>query len=192
MLNQRKRLYKRSFVSEGVRRDLQVAPRQDLALRQGPAGFGDGTQGPSLSKWEEIKDPRFGDQWHLVNTVEKGHDINVTGVWRQGVTGQGVTVALIDDGLDYTSEDLLDNFDFGGSYDFNDKTKLPTPRLSDDYHGTRCAGQIAAKPNDVCGVGVAYGAKVAGIRMLSAQVYDREEIEALNYAMDTNWIYSCS
>ncbi|ORX74393.1 hypothetical protein DL89DRAFT_273746 [Linderina pennispora] len=139
-----------------------------------------------------IKDPKFGDQWHLVNTVEKGHDINVTGVWRQGVTGQGVTVALIDDGLDYTSEDLLDNFDFGGSYDFNDKTKLPTPRLSDDYHGTRCAGQIAAKRNDVCGVGVAYGAKVAGIRMLSAEVSDRDEIEALNYAMDTNWIYSCS
>ncbi|KAJ2880889.1 pheromone processing endoprotease [Coemansia asiatica] len=103
-----------------------------------------------------------------------------------------VTVALIDDGLDYSSEDLLANFDYRGSYDFNDRTKLPTPRLVDDYHGTRCAGQIAAARNDVCGVGVAYGARVAGIRMLSREVTDQDEIGALNYAMDTNWIYSCS
>ncbi|KAI8320136.1 hypothetical protein GQ54DRAFT_241467, partial [Martensiomyces pterosporus] len=139
-----------------------------------------------------ISDPMFKQQWHLVNSIELGHDINVTGVWHQGITGAGVTVALIDDGLDYTSEDLLDNFDFIGSYDFNDKTKLPTPRLNDDYHGTRCAGQIAAARNNVCGVGVAYNAKVAGIRMLSGDVSDQDEIAALNYAMDTNWIYSCS
>ncbi|KAJ2486842.1 pheromone processing endoprotease [Coemansia sp. RSA 2050] len=111
---------------------------------------------------------------------------------KASITGAGVTVALIDDGLDYSSEDLLENFDFKGSYDFNDKTKLPTPRLVEDYHGTRCAGQIAASRNNVCGVGVAYGARVAGIRMLSKEVSDQDEVTALNYEMDTNWIYSCS
>jgi kexin len=35
--------------------------------------------------------------------------------------------------------------------------------LESDYHGTRCAGQIAAIPNDICGVGVAFKAKVSGI-----------------------------
>jgi len=34
--------------------------------------------------------------------------------------------------------------------------------LSDDAHGTRCAGEIAAVKNDVCGVGVAFDAKVSG------------------------------
>ncbi|KAI9504436.1 peptidase S8/S53 domain-containing protein, partial [Coemansia spiralis] len=139
-----------------------------------------------------IVDPLYKNQWHLANTQEVGHDINVTSVWHSGVTGAGVTVALIDDGLDFTNEDLLENFDFRGSYDFNDRTKLPTPRLSDDYHGTRCAGQIAAARNNICGIGVAYNAKVAGIRMLSKEVTDQDEILALNYAMDTNWIYSCS
>ncbi|KAJ1723468.1 pheromone processing endoprotease [Coemansia erecta] len=142
--------------------------------------------------WHEIGDPLFAQQWHLVNTQEPGHDVNVTGVWRAGVSGAGVTVALIDDGLDYSSEDLLANFDYAGSYDFNDRTKLPTPRLADDYHGTRCAGQIAAARNTVCGVGVAYGARVAGIRMLSREVSDQDEVGALNYAMDRTSIYSCS
>ncbi|KAJ2822111.1 pheromone processing endoprotease [Coemansia erecta] len=157
----------------------------------GPAGFGDRAGGNSTA-WQDIGDPLYAKQWHLVNDQEIGHDINITGVWHAGVTGAGVTVALIDDGLDYSSDDLLANFDFRGSYDFNDKTKLPTPRLEDDYHGTRCAGQIAAVRNDVCGVGVAYGARVAGIRMLSKEVTDQDEILALNYAMDSNWIYSCS
>ncbi|KAJ2716839.1 pheromone processing endoprotease [Coemansia spiralis] len=157
-----------------------------------PAGFGDRAANDTDTTWHDIADPLYGEQWHLVNSKEAGHDINVTGVWHQGVTGAGVTVALIDDGLDYSSDDLLENFDFRGSYDFNDRTKLPTPRLEDDYHGTRCAGQIAAARNDVCGVGVAYGAKVAGIRMLSKEVTDMDEVSALNYAMDRNWIYSCS
>ncbi|KAJ1799020.1 pheromone processing endoprotease, partial [Coemansia sp. RSA 2598] len=175
-LRQGKRLYKR-----WIRRD-----------HAGVEGFGDRQASANDTAWREIDDPMYKQQWHLVNTSERGHDINVTDVWHQGITGAGVTVALIDDGLDYSSEDLLENFDYRGSYDFNDQTKLPTPRLIDDYHGTRCAGQIAAARNNVCGVGVAYGARVAGIRMLSREVTDQDEISALNYAMDTNWIYSCS
>ncbi|OMH83239.1 Protease KEX1 [Zancudomyces culisetae] len=145
--------------------------------------------------WEDkvkITDPFFGKQWHLLNTDRPGTDINVTGVWAEGVTGRGVTVALIDDGLDYTNEDLFLNFDLKGSYDFNDSTKLPTPRLSDDYHGTRCAGQIAAVRNNVCGVGAAYDAKVSGIRMLSGQVSEMVETQAINYKFQHNDIYSCS
>jgi kexin len=57
-----------------------------------------------------ITDPMFNIQWHLHNTAYKGHDLNVTGLWEAGITGKGVTVALIDDGLDYTHEALRDNF----------------------------------------------------------------------------------
>ena len=28
-----------------------------------------------------------------------GHDINVTGVWERNITGKGVTVSVIDDGM---------------------------------------------------------------------------------------------
>ena len=45
-------------------------------------------------------------------------------------------------------------------------------------HGTRCAGEVAAaRDNDICGVGVAYDSKVAGIRMLD-QPYMTDLIEA--------------
>lgn len=41
---------------------------------------------------------------------------------------------------------------------------MPHPDIhSDNHHGTRCAGEIAAVPNNsFCAVGVAYGSKVAG------------------------------
>ena len=140
----------------------------------------------------EIRDPSFPGQWHLYNSREPGHDLNVTGVWLDGNFGQNVTVAIVDDGLESTSHELRDNFSPSGSHDFNDDTDLPTPRLDDDTHGTRCAAEIAAVRNQVCGVGVAYKAMVAGIRILSAPISDAQEATALNYAFDQNQIYSCS
>mgnify|MGYP002384929325 CR=1 FL=1 len=68
----------------------------------------------------------------------------------------------------------------------------PLPSLSDDYHGTRCAGEIAAVVNDRCGVGVAYKSKVSGIRILSGDVTDEIEAASLNYMWDVNHIYSNS
>ncbi|KAF8928242.1 pheromone processing endoprotease [Haplosporangium bisporale] len=154
-----------------------------------PAGESQPDDG--LAETLGIEDPGFQYQWHLHNTKD-GHDINVTGVWEQGITGTGVNVAIIDDGLDMTSEDLAPNFFKEGSWDFNDHTALPMPRLIDDQHGTRCAGEIAAAKNDLCGLGVAYGAKVAGLRILSGQITDVDEAAALNYRFHENHIYSCS
>ncbi|KAL8762071.1 MAG: hypothetical protein Q9184_001879 [Pyrenodesmia sp. 2 TL-2023] len=139
-----------------------------------------------------IEDPIFGEQWHLFNTIQLGHDVNVTGVWMQGVTGHNVTAVMVDDGIDMYSEDIKDNYFAAGSYDFNDKTDEPRPRLSDDRHGTRCAGEIAAVKNGVCGVGVAYNAKIGGLRILSKVITDEDEAVAMNYAFQDNQIYSCS
>ena len=140
----------------------------------------------------DIHDPEFSKQWHLLNLQYPGHDINVTGLWLDGVFGEGITTAIIDDGLDAESEDLKDNFNAKGSWDFNDNGNIPLPRLYDDYHGTRCAGEIAAVKNDVCGVGVAYKSKVAGIRILSGGITAAEEAAAMVFGLDTNDIYSCS
>lgn len=57
-----------------------------------------------------IEDPRFPEQWHLVNNDNPEHMMNATPVWEMGFTGKGIISSLVDDGLDYTSEDLKDNF----------------------------------------------------------------------------------
>lgn len=57
-----------------------------------------------------IKDPIFTEQWHLVNDKKPEHSINVAPVWQQGIKGQGVRVAVVDDGLDMHSEDLAPTF----------------------------------------------------------------------------------
>ncbi|KAI9446169.1 peptidase S8/S53 domain-containing protein [Lactarius indigo] len=114
------------------------------------------------------------------------HAMNITRLWDMGITGNGVVTSFVDDGLDYESEDLADNFWEAGSYDFNDHEALPYPKLFDDHHGTRCAGQVGAVKNNVCGVGIAYDSKVAGIRILSGPISD------LNYNYQNTSIYSCS
>ncbi len=140
----------------------------------------------------EISDPIFKDQWHILNTVQLGHDLNVTGVWLQGITGNGSITSVIDDGLDMYSDDLKDNYFAAGSYDYNDPGPEPRPRLFDDKHGTRCAGEIAAGRNNACGVGMAYDGKVSGIRILSKVISDEDEAAAINYGYQDNQIYSCS
>ncbi|CAG8549100.1 10230_t:CDS:2, partial [Paraglomus brasilianum] len=138
-----------------------------------------------------IEDPGFVNQWHLHNPIEH-NDLNLTDVWKEGITGKDVIVALVDDGLDMNSEDLAPNYFAEGSWDFNDNNPVPSPKLSDDAHGTRCAGEIAAVKNDVCGVGVAFDAKVSGLRILSKEISDVDEATALNYEFHKNHIYSCS
>ena len=57
----------------------------------------------------------------------------------------------------------------------------------------RCAGLIAAVANNsVCGVGVAYGAQVSGLRILDGTVTDLLEGRSFIYKAHINWIYSCS
>ena len=139
-----------------------------------------------------LLDPLFHNQWHLYNEKQVGRDLNVLPVWQRGITGENVTVAIIDDGIDFRSPDIAPNYSPRGSYDFNNHRAEPIPELADDFHGTRCAGEIAAARNNVCGVGVAYNAKVAGIRVLSGQLSNADEAAALVYNNQDTQIYSCS
>eukprot|EP00833_Pecoramyces_ruminatium_P001279 jgi/Orpsp1_1/1175311/evm.model.c7180000053378.2 len=143
-------------------------------------------------------DPFFFRQWHLYNngTVSQniGNDINVVPLWKRGINGTGVVVSVIDDGVEWTHEDINPNWNFESSYDFSKNSKYTDKtRLSkSDSHGTRCAGAIAAQPNSVCGVGVAFGAKIAGERLISSMTTDSMEATALNYKFQINDIYSNS
>ncbi|KAJ7583085.1 peptidase S8/S53 domain-containing protein [Mycena floridula] len=176
-------------IVDSVKLIARQYPRQRIR-RAPPPITPDATRG--VAERFGIQDPMFPKQWHLVNTEFPEHMMNVTGVWEMGYTGKGVISSLVDDGLDYTSLDLKDNFDAEDSYDFNDHTELPTPKLFDDHHGTRCAGQIAAGKNTACGVGIAYDSKVAGVRILSGPITDVDEAAALNYGYQNVQIYSCS
>ncbi|KAK3078247.1 hypothetical protein LTS18_008069, partial [Coniosporium uncinatum] len=143
--NQKQVLRKRLVKREVPSRSGANAKRQDP-----PPGAAT-VQRQHAMKTLGIADPIFEEQWHLYNVDQPGNDMNVTGVWLQGITGKNATVCIIDDGLDMDSQDLAANYFAKGSYDFNDKVEQPKPRLVDDRHGTRCAGEVAAVRNDVCG-----------------------------------------
>jgi proprotein convertase subtilisin/kexin type 2 len=141
-------------------------------------------------------DPLYPYQWYLKNTGQSNGkprlDLNVEKAWAMGITGKNITTAIMDDGVDYMHPDLKNNFNAEASYDFSSNDPYPYPRYTDDWfnsHGTRCAGEIAAaRDNGICGVGVAYDSKIAGIRMLD-QPYMTDLIEANSMGHEPNMIH---
>ncbi len=109
----------------------------------------------------QINDPLYSCQWHL-NSAE-GVDINVEAAWAQGVTGEGVNVAVVDDGMYYTHEDLRDNVDTSRNHDYTGGGDIYHPY---GHHGTHVAGIIAARDNGIGVRGVAPRATVYGYNYL--------------------------
>ncbi|KAJ3125125.1 pheromone processing endoprotease [Physocladia obscura] len=142
----------------------------------------------------EIADPEFQNQWHLLNQTpgQLSNDHNVTAAWAQGIFGNSSVVCFVDDGLDHEASDIKDNYFADGSYDFNVHITDPRPKSREDRHGTRCAGEVAAVKNKVCGVGIAYHAKVSAVRILGGALTEADEAASINYKMQENHIYSCS
>ncbi|XP_071381278.1 furin (paired basic amino acid cleaving enzyme) a [Centroberyx affinis] len=142
----------------------------------------------------EPSDPKFRDQWYLYNGNHR--DLNAKGAWELGYTGKGVVVSILDDGIEKYHPDLEQNYDPDASYDVNDGDPDPQPRytqLNDNRHGTRCAGEVAAVANNgICGVGVAYNAKIGGVRMLDGEVTDMVEAQSLSLNPQHIHIYSAS
>ncbi|MFM7425680.1 MAG: S8 family peptidase [Elainella sp.] len=112
--------------------------------------------------------------------------IKAPAVWAEGITGQGVTVAVIDTGVDLNHPELRANLwvnsdeipgngidddrnglidDYQG-WDFASNDNDPSDT---DGHGTHVAGTIAAARDGVGVTGVAPNAQIMPIRVLSAQ-----------------------
>uniref|UniRef100_A0A8C1HTX5 Neuroendocrine convertase 1 n=1 Tax=Cyprinus carpio carpio TaxID=630221 RepID=A0A8C1HTX5_CYPCA len=123
-------------------------------------------------------------------------DLHVIPVWKKGITGKGVVITVLDDGLEWNHTDIYPNYDPAASYDFNANDPDPFPRYdstNENKHGTRCAGEIAMQAdNNKCGVGVAYNSKVGGIRMLDGIVTDAIEASSIGFNPDHVDIYSAS
>lgn len=104
-------------------------------------------------------DPYYGSQWHLAK-------INSAGAWNI-TRGSGVTIAILDSGVDATHADLKDRLVPGWNfYDNNSNT-------SDVHgHGTAVAGAAAAATNNSTGVAAVAGeAKIMPVRIADANAY---------------------
>ena len=110
----------------------------------------------------QINDPLYGCQWHLNN--RDGEDINVEPVWADGIKGEGVNVAVVDDGMYFTHEDLRDNVDASRNHDFTGGGNIYDPL---EHHGTNVAGIIAARDNGIGVRGVAPRATIYGYNFLA-------------------------
>jgi subtilisin family serine protease len=137
-------------------------------------------------------DPDFGLQWGLHNTGQTGGtndaDIDAPEAWDVETGSGDVVIAVIDTGVDYNHVDLAGNMwtnpgeipgdaiDNDGNgyvddvYGINsiDGSGDPMDDAADVYHGTHCAGIIAAVGNNSTGItGVCWTAKIMALKFLN-------------------------
>lgn len=107
-------------------------------------------------------DPYFPNQWGLRNTGQDrgtpGVDIKACEAWNYS-TGLGVTVAVLDQGIERTHPDLQANI-HSLSYDTENGT---SPSIVRGSHGTACAGIIGAAGNSIGIKGLAPNSKLMSI-----------------------------
>ena len=127
-----------------------------------------------------INDTLYGCQWHLNNDDQfpfgVGEDINVEGVWRDGVLGEGITVAVVDDGMQHQHEDLRDNVDSSRNHDYTGSGDIYDP--FGFHHGTPVAGIIAARDNSIGMRGVAPRATIYGYNLIHDERHHTHANEA--------------
>lgn len=130
-------------------------------------------------------DPLYTQQWHHVSTKTKAG-------WDLGYSGQGVRVAIVDDGVQHTHPDLSSHYAASLSHDYNEGDSDPSPGLG-NFHGTSCAGVMGASANNThCGTGVAPAATLIGVRLIAAATTDVQEAIGLSHRTDLIDVYSNS
>ena len=145
--------------------------------------YGSGLVNAAAAVSQAIAQPTFGDAANLGGTLARLDVVQAPEVWAQGFTGQGATIAIIDDGVDYHHPALQNNIwinareianngiddDSNGFIDdslgwnFVNNNNDPSDR-SLDGHGTHVAGIAAANGDEV--KGVAFNAKIMPIKVL--------------------------
>jgi len=132
-------------------------------------------------------DLEYDNAWGVTHVGSKAvHD---AGIW-----GQGVSVAVIDTGIDYIHDDPDDtpyvvdpefNSNYRGGYDFFNDDADP---LDDNGHGTHVAGILAAEKNGYLVVGVAPQVDLYALKILGASGEGdvSDLILALQWAVDNS------
>lgn len=123
-------------------------------------------------------DPRYSymyGQWHLwnrapISRMNSGVDSNILKAWGAGITGEGVVIGIIDDGVAGDHPDLAPNYRADLSKNFSPDPTIAAapqgPQTDFDNHGTAVAGVAAARGGNGIGVtGAAPLAQIAGQRI---------------------------
>ncbi len=144
-----------------------------------------------IKKKNRTNDPLFSQTWHLGDN----RGINALEAWNY-TKGRGIIIGLYDEGIDLTHEDLRDNIIGYGNFNnadgqidmLSDGVRLSNSlhnapaSVSDEWHGTSCAGLMIAKGDNQRGsVGVAPEAKLLALRYANSNI--SRDIEAF-YEMD--------
>lgn len=165
--------------------------------------FGYGLVDASAAVSRAIGVPQFPETSPLGGN-DWGRDlINAPDVWANGFTGENITVAVIDSGVDDNHPELSQNiwtnfdeipnngFDDDGNgyiddiigWDFVGRDHNP---MDFNGHGTHVAGIIAAQPDGIGMTGVAYNATIMPIRVLDSEGLGtlNDILNAITYAVD--------
>ena len=159
---------------------------------------------PSYMDEMPFDDPELPYQWHYMNDgslsddSRPGADINLFPAWEYCTGDPRVIVAVIDDGLMYTHEDLAENMwvneaeangtsgvdDDGNGYVddiygynfYDDSGVITWNKPGDIGHGTHVAGTIAAVNNNgKCVSGIAGGSGNGdGCKLMSCQIFSEQ------------------
>jgi subtilisin family serine protease len=110
-------------------------------------------------------DPHFSQQWNYENRADSGAvlgaDLNARAAW-PFTCGEGIILAVVDDGIELTHLDLVSRAAVGLQRNFGDGTTNSLPEIDQDRHGTAVAGLAVAAQNNQRGMsGIAPGAQLA-------------------------------
>jgi subtilisin family serine protease len=136
-------------------------------------------------------------QWHLKSTIVNGITISASAnveAAHQITKGEGITIAIIDDGVDIDHGEFSSSWKLVAPRDATRNSNDPRPKddvFSTDDHGTACAG-VACADGSYEASGVAPQAKLMPIRMVSG-LRSQQEAEAFVWAADNGAdVISCS
>ena len=108
-----------------------------------------------------LNDPLYACQWHLNSADAADMDINVESVWDDSIMGEGINVVVVDETIDYSHPDLIDNIDISLNHDYG------IGYIPSENHGTNVAGVIAARDNTIGVRGVAPMATIYGYNLFA-------------------------
>jgi thermitase len=167
----------RAACYDGPALDIALALMDEKAVRYSEPDFIE-----AIGPRHTPADPLFAQQWHHKN-------IGCEAAW-DVTRGQGINIAVIDNGFDTGHQDLafgpLSGW-FRETADLADADFVPgIASMPDGDHGTACAGMIAATENNaIGGCGVAHGSALSMIACLVDQIGTQTTLaRAIAYAAD--------
>ncbi|MDR5652198.1 S8 family serine peptidase [Ruixingdingia sedimenti] len=135
-------------------------------------------------------DPLYSQQWHfdlIATSRYSSARSRMETIWNE-FTGVGVTVVVVDDGVQYNHPDLAGNYDASMHFQYGGVTYNPFPLAGDDGHGTACAGLIGSRQgNGQGGVGVAWDVTITGINMLEDTQHQSQAVFLASLAWAANF-----